>query len=159
MSTAAPQFDAVDGAGLRVGVAVGLFNQAISEALLDWCVKGFTSHGVDPDDVQVEWVPGSFELPLAALAMARSGQVHAVVCLGAVIRGETAHFDFVAGEAARGVQRVALETGVPVMFGVLTTDTVEQAEARSRDDETNKGYEAALGAIHMARALERILKD
>lgn len=152
----APQLPDVDGSGLRVGVVASLFNESITGSLVKWCREGLARAGVADADVMVEWVPGAFELPLAARAMAGSGRVDAVVCLGAVIRGETAHFDFVAGEAARGIQDVSLATGVPVMFGVLTTDTVEQAEARSRDDEGNKGFEAARGAVHMARLLERL---
>jgi 6,7-dimethyl-8-ribityllumazine synthase len=101
----------------------------------------------------VAWAPGAFELPLVARGFARSGAVDAVVCLGAVIRGDTGHYDFVAGECARGLQRVQLDTGVPVVFGVLTTDTVEQALVRSEDDDTNKGREAAVTAIEMVRIL------
>lgn len=151
-----PAFEGLDGTGLRVGIVASRFNETITTSLLKWCREGLSRHGVADDDVAVEWVPGAFELPLAALAMAESGRFHAVVCLGAVVRGETAHFDFVAGEAARGIQRAGLDTGVPVMFGVLTTDTVEQAEARSLDDETNKGFEVARGAIHMALLLGRL---
>ncbi|MBI2169478.1 MAG: 6,7-dimethyl-8-ribityllumazine synthase [Actinobacteria bacterium] len=153
---ASPEFGDADGGGLRIGVAAAMFNGTITEALLKWCREGLLHSGVSDADIIVEWVPGAFELPLAARVFAIDGGVDAVVCLGAVIRGDTAHFEYVAGEAARGIQEVALETGVPVMFGVLTTDTVEQAEERSRDDETNKGYEAARGAVHMARVLERI---
>lgn len=155
----APRFDGLSGAGLRVGVVAARFNESITTSLVKWCREGLVRHGVADGDVVVEWVPGSFELALAAKAWVQSGRVDAVICLGAVIRGETAHFDYVAGEAARGIQQVALETGVPVMFGVLTTDTVEQAEERSRDDETNKGFEAAQGAIHLSRLLERLRKD
>lgn len=154
-----PTFDELDGTGLRIGVLASDFNRAVTEPLLRWCLEGLTRHGVAEADVITEWVPGSFELPVAARVLADSGRVDAIVCLGAVIRGDTAHFDFVAGEAARGIQDVAVSAGVPVMFGVLTTDTVEQAGARARDDETNKGYEAAQGAIHMARVLARLRKD
>lgn len=152
----APQFDDLDGSGLRVAIVAALFNGATTDSLVKWCREGLVRRGVAERDLTIEWVPGAFELPLAAKAFAESGRVDAVVCLGAVIRGDTAHFDFVAGEAARGIREVSLQTGVPVMFGVLTTDTVEQAEDRSRDDETNKGFEAAEGAIHMALLLRRL---
>ena len=151
-----PSFEGLDGSGLRIAVVAALFNGTITESLVKWCREGSSRAGVGEDAVVTSWVPGAFELAFAAKAHAESGAVDAVVCLGAVIRGETAHFDFVAGEAARGIQSVALETGVPVMFGVLTTDTVEQAEARSADDESNKGFEAAQGAIHMTHVLKRI---
>lgn len=151
-----PEFGALDGSGLRIAVVGALFNGRVTDSLMKWCREGLTRHGVSEGDIVVEWVPGAFELPLAAKAFALSGTVDAVVCLGAVVRGDTAHFDFVAGEAARGLQGVALETGVPVMFGVLTTDSMEQADERSRDDDTNKGFEAARGAILMALMLRRL---
>lgn len=152
MSEAGTSFGELDGAGLRIGVVTARFNESVTESLRKWCLEGLRRHGVADADVTDVTVPGAFELPVTARALAEAGH-DAVVCLGAVIRGETPHFDYVAGEAARGAQQVALETGVPVLFGVLTTDTVEQAEARARDDETNKGYEAARGAIDMARTL------
>lgn len=156
MSEAGTTFDHLDGSGLSIGVATARFNEAIGGALRKWCLEGLTRHGVAADRIVEVSVPGAFELPLAAQTLIEQRGVDAVVCLGAVVRGETPHFDYVAGEAARGVQRVALETGVPVLFGVLTTDTVEQALARARDDETNKGYEAACGAIDMVRTLDRL---
>ena len=156
----------------RVAVACAEFNGGITERLLDGVLAGLTANGVDAATVRLVWVPGAFELPLAAqhlLGWSGTGSADdrldgsggpegeaaadAVIALGAVIRGDTAHFDFVAGECARGLQRVALDTGRPVVFGVLTTDTVAQALERCRDDETNKGYEAALTALQMIDVL------
>lgn len=142
-----------DGRGLRIGLACGLFNGGVSWRLAEGALEGLGEAGVDRADTSLVWVPGAFELPLVAQAFARSGAVDAVVCLGAVIRGETGHYDVVAGECARGIQRVQLDTGVPVVFGVLTTDTVDQALARSAPGEANKGREAALTAVEMVRLL------
>jgi len=138
----------------RVAVACAKFNGAITVRLLDGVLGGLKDHGVPLESVAVVWVPGAVELPLAASRLCRSGDYDAVIALGAVIRGDTAHFDFVAGECAAGLQRVALDTGLPVVFGVLTTDTVAQAEERALADKTNKGYEAALTALEMVRLLE-----
>ena len=150
----APTYDDdLDGSGLRIGVVAARFNEPITGQLLEGVHDGLTDHGVDDDDIEIAWVPGAFELPLAAQWMADSGEFDAVICLGAVIRGDTPHFDFVAAHAASGIGRVALDTGVPVIFGVLTTDTVEQAVQRAALDRDNKGYEAAQGAIHMALLL------
>ena len=145
--------EAADGRGLRVGVACALFNGGITTRLLGGCLSGLAEASVDRADVTVAWVPGAFELPLAAQRFVGAGTTDAVVCLGAVIRGDTSHFDFVAGECASGLARVALDSGVPVVFGVLTTDTVDQALERARDDDTNKGREAALTGIEMVRLL------
>jgi len=142
-----------DGRGLRIGLACGLFNGGISWRLLEGALDALLAAGVDQADISVAWVPGAFELPMVAQGFARSGAVDAVACLGAVIRGETGHYDFVAGECARGIQRVQLDTGIPVVFGVLTTDTVDQALTRSEPGEANKGREAALTAIEMVRLL------
>jgi 6,7-dimethyl-8-ribityllumazine synthase len=142
-----------DGRGLRIGLACALFNGGITQRLLDGALQGLADASVDRADTTVAWVPGAFELPLAAQRFATVGGVDAVACLGAVIRGDTAHFDFVAGECASGLARVALDTGVPVVFGVLTTDNVDQALERARPDETNKGLEAALAAVQMAAML------
>ena len=123
--------------------------------LLDGALDALDEAGMDRRDITVAWAPGAFELPLVARAFARSEKVHAVLCFGAVIRGETGHYHFVAGECAAGVQRVQLATGIPVVFGVLTTDTLEQALERSRPDESNKGREAALTGIEMVRLLRK----
>ncbi|HVX21765.1 MAG TPA: 6,7-dimethyl-8-ribityllumazine synthase [Acidimicrobiales bacterium] len=141
------------GQGLRVAVACGLFNGGITWRLLDGALAGLADCGVDRADVKVAWAPGAFELPLVARALATGGAVDAVICLGAVIRGDTGHYDFVAGQCAAGLQRVQLDTGLPVVFGVLTTDTVDQALERSLPDHTNKGRESAATAVEMVRLL------
>jgi 6,7-dimethyl-8-ribityllumazine synthase len=146
----------LDGGGLRVGIVCGRFNEFIVNPLLDGARRGLRRHGVADDAVDVAWVPGAFEVPLAAKVMAGSGRYDAVITLGAVIRGATAHFDFVAGQCASGVAAAQLETGVPVMFGVLTVDTIEQAIERAGTKAGNKGEEAALGAIEMARLVADI---
>lgn len=148
--------DAVDGAGMRVAIVVSRFNEPITGALLDGTRRELRAHGVADDSVTVAWVPGAFELPLVAKALGRSGRCDAVVCLGAVIRGDTPHFDFVAGEAARGLQLAALETGVPVVFGVLTTDTLQQALDRVGGTEGHKGEEAARTALEMIALLRQL---
>jgi 6,7-dimethyl-8-ribityllumazine synthase len=145
------------GAGeVKVALVCAKFNGGVTERLLEGALAGFEANGVKAATVTVAWVPGAFELPLAALRLASSGAVAAVVALGAVIRGETAHFDFVAGECASGLQRAALDTGVPIVFGVLTTDTVEQALARCRPGDQNKGYEAAVTALEMVDLLGKL---
>ena len=148
--------DSAEGRGLRIGLACALFNGGITARLVDGALDGLHRAGIDRSDITVAWVPGAFELPLAAQRFVQGAGIDAVVCLGAVIRGQTAHFDFVAGQCAAGLARVALDTAVPVSFGVLTTDTVEQALERARPDETNKGREAALGAVHMAATLREL---
>jgi 6,7-dimethyl-8-ribityllumazine synthase len=142
-----------NGTGLRVGIACALFNGGISLRLLNGALDALVDAGVDRRDVTLAWAPGAFELPLVARSFANAGKVDAVLCFGAVIRGDTGHYDFVAGECASGIQRVQLDTGIPVVFGVLTTDTLEQALERSEPDETNKGREAALTGIEMVRLL------
>ena len=151
-----PQLDA---AGLRLGVVCSRFNGRITLRLLDGARRACESLGLGAEDVEEAWVPGAFEIPLAAQALVRSGRVDAVVCLGCVIRGETSHYDFVAGECARGIREVALATGVPVMFGVLTTEDVAQAEARSEGPGGhNVGEEAVLAAVDTVRVLEHMHK-
>ncbi|HUE08426.1 MAG TPA: 6,7-dimethyl-8-ribityllumazine synthase [Acidimicrobiales bacterium] len=142
-----------NGTGLRIGVAGALFNGGITLRLLNGALDALAEAGADRRDITVAWAPGAFELPLVARAFANAGKVDAVLCFGAVIRGDTGHYDFVAGECASGIQRVQLDTGVPVVFGVLTTDTLDQALERSKADETNKGREAALTGIEMVRLL------
>lgn len=147
-----------DARGLRVAIVVGRFNETIGRRLVDGALDCLRRHAVSGDDVSVTWVPGAFEIPLAAKRLAASGEYDAVVTVGAVIRGETPHFDFVAGHAANGVGRASLETGVPIAFGVLTTDTTEQAEARAGGKMGNKGFEAAMAAIEMASLLSSLPK-
>ncbi|MBF8267885.1 MAG: ribH [Dehalococcoidia bacterium] len=145
------------GHGLRIAIVASRFNLAITSRLLGGAREGLLTHGLEEKDIALAWVPGSMEVPLVALEMARTGRWDALVCLGAVIRGETAHFDYVAGEAARGVASASRETAVPMAFGILTTDTVEQALERAGGKWGNKGYDAALAAIEMARLL-RLLR-
>lgn len=144
--------------GRRFAVVVSRFNDLVTSRLVEGALAAFRRHGVSDDDVEVAWTPGAFEIPLAAQRLAASGQFDAVVCLGAVIRGETPHFQYVAGEAARGVQRTALDTGVPCIFGVLTTDTVEQALDRAGGKHGNKGWDAAAAAMEMAGLLDAFPK-
>lgn len=143
----------LDATGTRFGIVVSRFNDIISARLLDGAVEALRHHGVGAGDIDVVWVPGAFEVPIAARELAQLGCVDAVVCLGAVIRGDTPHFDYVAGEAARGVASVHATTGVPATFGVLTCDTVEQALERAGGTYGNKGAEAAVAAIEMASLL------
>ena len=146
----------LDGAGLRVCVVVSRWNEFVTRRLLEGAERVLRERGLADGDVTVAWVPGAFELPTAAKWAAASGRYDAVVCLGAVIRGETAHFEYVAGGAAEGIRQAAQETGVPVIFGVLTVDTVEQALSRAGGKDGHKGEEAALAAIEMAN-LRRLL--
>jgi 6,7-dimethyl-8-ribityllumazine synthase len=142
------------GQGIRVGIACARFNGGITLRLLEGALAALRESGVATDDIVVGWVPGAYELPLLALTMADGNEpVDVVLTFGAVIRGDTGHYDLVAGECARGIQDVQLSTRVPVVFGVLTTNTVEQALERSRDDETNKGREAALTGLEMVNLL------
>jgi 6,7-dimethyl-8-ribityllumazine synthase len=152
----AAQRSTVDGAGLRVAIVASRFNGSVVDLLLDGARECLRRHGVADADVAVYWVPGAFELPVAAQRAASSGRVDAVVCLGAVIRGETSHFEYVAAEAARGIQDVALRSSVPVSFGVLTTDTVEQARARAGGAHGNKGWDSALSALEMVKVLDEL---
>jgi 6,7-dimethyl-8-ribityllumazine synthase len=145
-----------DGAGRRVAIVAARFNEIVTAKLVEGALAGLTKHGVADDAVDVAWVPGAFEIPIVAHRLARSGRYAAVICLGAVIRGETAHFDLVANEAARGIAQVALETGVPVIFEVLATEDLPQAEARAGGAHGNKGWEAAEAALEMAWLLDRI---
>jgi 6,7-dimethyl-8-ribityllumazine synthase len=148
----------LDAGGLRIAIVAGRFNEMITKALLEGALSGLRRHGLDDAGVTVAWVPGAFELPLAAKRLAASGEFDAVICLGAVIRGATAHFEHVAGQAAAGASRAALDTDVPVIFGVLTTDTIEQAIERSGTKAGNKGFDAALAAIEMADLLRQLPK-
>lgn len=138
------------GTGLRVGIVVSRFNEFITTRLLSGAEDALKRHGVEEENVTVAWVPGAFEIPLMAKKLAESGKFDAVVALGTVIRGATPHFDYVNSEVAKGVASTALQTGIPVIFGVLTTDTIEQAIERAGTKAGNKGWEAAAGAIEMA---------
>jgi len=142
--------------GRRFAIAASAFNEIVVSKLVDGAVACFRSHGVADEDLLVAWVPGAFELPLAARRLASDGLYDAVVGLGAVIRGETAHFDLVAGEAARGIREVTLSTEVPVVFGVLATESMEQALDRAGGKHGNKGWDAAMAAMQMASVLEEL---
>jgi 6,7-dimethyl-8-ribityllumazine synthase len=148
----------LDATGLRIGLLASRFNETITKSLLDGALSALRRHGLDDASITVAWVPGAFELPLAAKRLAASGEFDAVVCLGAVIRGATAHFDYVAGQAATGVARASLDTGIPIIFGVLTTENIEQAIERSGTKAGNKGFDSAVAAIEMADLLRQLPK-
>ena len=146
----------LDGSGLRIGVVAGRFNDFVSTRLVAGTRARLTALGVADDDIHLAWGAGAFEVPLAARAMAESGRYDAVVCLGAVIRGETPHFDYVAGEAAAGILRVGLDTEVPAVFGVLTTDDMAQAVERAAVDKGDKGADCADAAVELVQLLRRL---
>ncbi len=148
-------FDARD---LRVALVASRFNETISRRLVEGALDCMTRHGAPDENVSVTWVPGAFELPAAAHRIAASGEVDAVVCVGAVIRGETPHFDYVAGAAATGILQAGIAAGIPITFGVLTVDTTDQAEARAGGKLGNKGFEAAMAAIEMANLFATLPK-
>ena len=145
--------------GRRFAIAVARFNELVTRKLLEGALAALAANGVVQEDIDVVWVPGAFELPIVAQRLAASRTYDGVICLGAVIRGETAHFDHVAGQAAEGIRTAAQETGVPVAFGVLTTDTLEQALDRAGGAHGNKGWDAATAAIETASLLERLPKE
>ncbi len=140
--------------GLKVGIVVGRFNEFIVSKLLGGALDGLKRHGVEEDSIEVAWVPGAFEIPLLAKKMAKSKKYDAVICLGAVIKGSTPHFDYVCSEASKGVASVSLSEELPVVFGILTTDTIEQAIERAGTKAGNKGYDAAVTAIEMSNLLK-----
>jgi len=142
--------------GQRIGIVAGRFNEFITAKLLGGAVDAFVRHGGEEQNITVAWVPGAFEIPLTAQKMVESGKYDAVVCLGAVIRGATPHFDMVANEATKGVAQVGLRTGVPVIFGILTTDSIEQAVERAGTKAGNKGFDAVTTAIEMINLLKQI---
>ncbi len=142
--------------GLKIGIIVGRFNEFIGSKLLDGCVDGLIRHGVNNDDIDVAWVPGAFEIPVIAKKMAESQKYNAVICLGAVIKGATSHYDYVCAEVSKGIATVSLNSGVPVMFGVVTTDTIQQAIERAGTKAGNKGYDCAVSAIEMANLLKNM---
>ena len=135
--------------GAKIGIVAARFNELIVSKLISGARDGLVRHNVEDDDITLAWVPGAFEIPVMAKKMAESGKYDAVICLGAVIRGATSHYDYVCAEVSKGIASVSLETGVPVMFGVVTTDNIEQAIERAGTKAGNKGYDCALGAIEM----------
>ncbi|GLB61123.1 6,7-dimethyl-8-ribityllumazine synthase [Cytobacillus sp. NCCP-133] len=144
------------GTGLKMAIVVSRFNEFITGKLLGGAEDALKRHGVNEEDVTVVWVPGAFEIPLAAKKLSESGKYDAVITLGTVIRGATPHFDYVSGEVAKGVASTSMQSGVPVIFGVLTTDTIEQAIERAGTKAGNKGYEAAVGAIEMGNLYKQL---
>ena len=146
------------GTGLKVGIVVGRFNEFITSKLLSGALDGLKRHGVEEENVDVAWVPGAFELPLIAKKMVNTGKYDVVIGLGTVIRGATSHYDYVCNEATKGMAAVALDSGVPVIFGLLTTENIEQAIERAGTKSGNKGYESAVSAIEMAN-LSRLIEQ
>ena len=142
--------------GLKFGVVVSRFNEFITSKLKDGALDALVRHGTNEEDISIVWVPGSFELPLAAQKMAASGKYDAVIAIGAVIRGSTPHFDFVAGEAAKGLARASMDTGVPVVFGVVTCETLEDAIERAGTRMPNRGFEAGMTAIEIANVMKQL---
>lgn len=153
----APEYEGSHaGDGLHFAIVVSRFNELITKRLLEGARDALSKNGVQQQDVDVAWVPGAFEIPLVAKRMAETGRYAAVICLGAVIRGETGHYEYVSSAATSGVARVALDTDVPVLFGILTTENLEQAEARARLKGNNKGFDVAIAALEMANLLRDI---
>ena len=141
---------------IKVGIVCARFNEFIVSKLLSGCEDGLLRHGVKPDDISVAWVPGAFEIPLITSKMAKSGKYDAVIALGAVIRGSTSHYDYVCAEVSKGIAQVSLQSQVPVLFGVLTTDTIEQAIERAGTKAGNKGYDCALSAVEMVNLIREV---
>lgn len=146
----------LNGQGLRVAVAVARFNEVVTRQLLSGALDTLTRYGVRDEDISVAWVPGAFELPVVAKSLARTGRFDSIICLGAVIRGETGHYDMVAGQASSGTGAVGMETGVPTIFGVLTTENMDQAINRAGGKSGNQGSNAAVAAIETARLVQAI---
>ena len=144
------------GKGLKLGLVVPRFNDFITRRLLEGAQDALVRHGVDEDDIEVAWVPGAFEIPLIAQKLAQTKKYDAVICLGAVIRGGTPHFEYIASELTKGIAKVSLDTGLPVIYGVITADTLEQAIERAGTKEGNKGFQAAVNAIEMANLVKGI---
>ena len=142
--------------GMRVGIVASRFNEIIVNKLLGGAIDGLVRHGVEEENITAAWVPGAFEIPLTAARMAKSGKYDAVICVGAVIRGDTTHYDYVCNEVSKGVAQVGLSTGIPILFGILTTENIEQAIARAGSKAGNKGYDCALSAIEMVNLLEQM---
>lgn len=142
--------------GIKVGIVAARFNEFITSKLLSGAQDGLVRHGVNDEDITVAWVPGAFEIPVVAKKMAESGKYDAVICVGAVIRGATSHYDYVCSEVSKGIATISLNTGVPVMFGVVTTDNIQQAIERAGSKAGNKGYDCALSAIEMVNLMKKM---
>lgn len=141
--------------GIKVGIVAARFNEFIVSKLVGGAVDGLVRHDVNEDDITIAWVPGAFEIPLVAKKMAKSGKYDAIICLGTVIRGQTSHYDYVCNEVSKGIAQVSLESELPVMFGILTTENIEQAVERAGTKAGNKGYDCALGAIEMVNLMKQ----
>ncbi|MDE7367985.1 MAG: 6,7-dimethyl-8-ribityllumazine synthase [Lachnospiraceae bacterium] len=141
---------------MKVGIVAARFNEFITSKLLSGAVDGLVRHGVKEDDITTAWVPGAFEIPLIAGKMAKSGKYDAIICVGAVIRGATSHYDYVCNEVSKGIAQVALQSDIPVLFGVVTTDTIEQAIERAGTKAGNKGYDCALSAVEMVNLIKQL---
>ena len=144
----------VEPEGMKVAIVASRFNEIITNKLLGGAVDGLVRHGMSEDDITAVWVPGAFEIPVIAKKLATSGKYDAVICVGAVIRGQTSHYDYVCNEVSKGIAQVSLQTGIPVMFGIVTTENIEQAIARAGSKAGNKGYDCALGAIEMINLIK-----
>lgn len=144
------------GKGLKIGMVASRFNEFITKKLLEGAQDALLRHGVSEDDIDIAWVPGSFEIPLAAQKLAQTKKYDAIVCLGAVVRGATPHFEYIAAEVTKGIARTSLDAGLPISYGVITTDTLEQAIERAGTKIGNKGFDAAVNAIEMANLLKSI---
>ena len=142
--------------GMKVGIVAARFNEIIVNKLLGGAVDGLVRHGVEEENITAAWVPGAFEIPITAQKMAQSGKYDAIICVGAVIRGDTSHYDLVCNESAKGIAQVELATGIPVLFGVITTENIEQAIARAGSKAGNKGYDCALSAIEMINLMKQL---
>lgn len=142
--------------GVKIGIVAGRFNEFITSKLISGALDGLKRHNVDEDSIEIAWVPGAFEIPLVASEMAKSKKYDAIICLGAVIRGNTSHYDYVCNEVSKGIAHVSLDTGIPVMFGVITTENIEQAIERAGTKSGNKGYDVAVGAIEMINLVKEI---
>ena len=142
--------------GMKAAVVASRFNEIVVNKLLGGAMDGLVRHGVEEENITAVWVPGAFEIPTAAAKLAKSGKYHAVICVGAVIRGETSHYDYVCSEVSKGIAQVSLSTGVPVLFGVITTENIEQAIARAGSKAGNKGYDCALSAIEMVNLMAQL---
>ncbi len=141
--------------GIKVGIVAARFNEFIVSKLVGGAIDGLVRHDVNEDDITIAWVPGAFEIPLVAKKMAKSGKYDAIICLGTVIRGQTSHYDYVCNEVSKGIAQVSLESELPVMFGILTTENIEQAVERAGTKAGNKGYDCALGAIEMVNLMKQ----
>ena len=142
--------------GIRIGIVAARFNEFIVSKLVGGALDGLKRHDVKEEDITIAWVPGAFEIPVVAKKMAKSGKYDAVICLGTVIRGQTSHYDYVCNEVSKGIAHISMETGVPTLFGVLTTENIEQAIERAGTKAGNKGYDCALGAIEMVNLIKNI---